>query len=155
MIKTKIKRQEEPKNDQKKTKRKIISISNYPIGVKPSDTMSLAIRKLSTYALLFAVGEFALFALLGLWDGVIGLAIGTVGMFLGITFIDKSYENYGIISLGKRRVPKLYFLRYLLYASLFLLSAIVTTEPALGIVGTFLGMINFKVVIFLFAWRWQ
>jgi len=117
--------------------------------------MSLAIRKLNTYALLFAVAEFALFALLSLWDGVIGLAIGTVGMFLGITFIDKSYENYGIISLGKRRVPKLYFLRYLLYASLFLLSAIVTSESASGIVGTFLGMINFKVVIFLFAWRWQ
>lgn len=117
--------------------------------------MSLAIRKLNTYALLFAVGEFVLFALLSLWDGAIGLLIGASGMFLAITFIDKSYKNYGIISFGKRRIPKLYVLRYLLYASLFLLSAIVTAEPALGIIGTFLGMINFKIVIFLFAWRWQ
>lgn len=155
MIKTKIKKQKELENGQKKTKRRIISISNYYIGVRPSDTMSLAIRKLNTYALLFAVGEFVLFTLLNLWDGVIGLLIGTLGMLLGITFIDKSYKNYGIISFGKRRIPKLYVLRYLLYASLFLLSAIVTTEPALGIIGTFLGMINFKVVIFLFAWRWQ
>lgn len=117
--------------------------------------MSLIIRKLNKYAILFAIGEVALFALLNLWDGIIGVLIGTVGMLLGITLIGKSYKNYGIISVGKRRVPKLYFLRYLLYASLFLLAAIVTTEPTLGIIGVFVGMMNFKVVIFLFAWRWQ
>jgi len=83
-----------------------------------------------------------------------GLLIGTVGMMLGMVFIGKSYEDYGIILLGKRKIPKLYFLRYLLYASLFLLSAIIATEPAWAILGVFLGMMNFKIVIFLFAWRW-
>ncbi|HOQ39467.1 MAG TPA: hypothetical protein PKI14_08870 [Fervidobacterium sp.] len=139
---------------ERKEKKKLIKMINYHLDTKPLDSISPFVKKLTLYALLFALGEFVFFAFVSLWNSVMGLLIGTVGMMLGMVFIGKSYEDYGIILLGKRKIPKLYFLRYLLYASLFLLSAIIATEPAWAILGVFLGMMNFKIVIFLFAWRW-
>lgn len=104
---------------------------------------------------LFIVGvESILFAILKLWSGLIGLFLGTVAIFLGLLLLVKSYKRYDIISIGVFRIPKMYGLRYLFYAAVFLFSALLSKEPLWGIIGTFIGMMNLKIVIFLFSWRW-
>lgn len=98
--------------------------------------------------------ESILFIVFKLWSGLIGLFLGTVAVFLGLLLLVKSYKSYDIISVGVFKIPKMYGLRYLFYASIFLLSALLTKEPLWGIIGTFIGMMNLKIVIFLFSWRW-
>lgn len=105
--------------------------------------------------LFLVVPEVLILTFLGLWDAILGLALGTVAFSVGIIAIAKSYENYSTVKLGKLAIPRMYFLRYAFYASIFLLSTLLSREKVLGIVGTFVGMVNFKIVFFLFAWRWD
>ncbi|MGC8954566.1 MAG: hypothetical protein ACP5JS_00560 [Fervidobacterium sp.] len=98
--------------------------------------------------------EVSVLLLFRTFDAIIGVSLGTIGAILGLIFIARSYEDYGIISIGTIRIPKVYGIRYFFYASLFLLSAILSKEPMWGIIGTFIGMINLKFVVYLFSWRW-
>ncbi|MEN3043118.1 MAG: hypothetical protein ABDH59_07490 [Fervidobacterium sp.] len=110
--------------------------------------------KMLRYFLPILGVEFLIFLVLKLWSALLGLFMGSIAAFLGLVLLVKSYKSYGIIALGTFKVPKTYGLRYLFYASIFLLVAILSTDPVWGIIGTFIGMINLKIVIFLFSWRW-
>lgn len=112
------------------------------------------LKNIIKYSIPFTIVESILFIIFGLWSAIIGLYLGTIGSLVGLLFIAKSYENYDIINLGSFKIPKMYGLRYIFYASLFLLSALIAKEPLWGIIGTFIGMINLKMVIYLFSWRW-
>lgn len=112
------------------------------------------LKNITKYSIPLIIVELTLFIIFGLWSAIIGLFIGIIGSLFGFLLIAKSYENYDIITLGSFKIPKMYGLRYIFYASLFLLSTIITKEPMWGIIGTFIGMINLKVVIYLFSWRW-
>lgn len=107
------------------------------------------------YDLFFLLPEVVVFLYFELWDALVGLALGTVAISLGFLGIAKSYERYATISLGKAKIPKQYFVRYIFYASVFLLSSLISQDRVFGIVGTFVGMINFKLVLFAFSWRWN
>lgn len=113
------------------------------------------VLKILKYDVFFLIPEFIVFAFFEKTDAVFGLAIGTVAMTMGIFSIALSYENYGIISVGKLKIPRMYFLRYAFYAGVFLVSVLISDEKLWGILGTFLGMVNFKIVIFSFGWRWS
>ncbi|ABS60197.1 hypothetical protein Fnod_0332 [Fervidobacterium nodosum Rt17-B1] len=117
-------------------------------------TLKGILKNIIKYSIPFIIVELTLFIIFGLWSAIIGLFFGTIGSLLGLLFIAKSYENYDIITLGSFKIPKMYGLRYIFYASLFLLSTLITKEPMWGIIGTFIGMINLKMVIYLFSWRW-
>lgn len=110
--------------------------------------------KTAKYSLPIISAEVVLFILFKLWSALAGLFLGTFAVFLGLLLLVKSYKSYDIISVGVFKIPKMYGLRYLFYASIFLLSALLTKEPLWGIIGTFIGMINLKIVIFFFSWRW-
>lgn len=112
------------------------------------------VSKILKYSVLFVASEFVVFAYFEKFDAIIGLLLGTLAMTIGIVSIALSYENYGIISFGKLKIPRMYFLRYAFYAATFLISVLVSDEKLWGILGTFLGMLNFKIVIFSFGWRW-
>lgn len=122
------------------------------------EALKNSIRKLIIssikYATFLALVEAVIFGIFGLKSAILGLCLGTASMFFGLLSIARSYKSYGIINAGNFSIPKMYPLRYLFYASIFLLSAFISSEPVWGIIGTFVGMINFKIVIFLFSWRW-
>ncbi len=84
---------------------------------------------------------------------------------LNIAFVLSIYIGYFFMSLGlffmvrdtlkrtNNKSLKKYYSRYFFYASAFLLSVILFKEPTLAILGTFLGMMNYKITLFL-GWRW-
>lgn len=110
--------------------------------------------KIFKYSLFIIFSELVLLTIFKLWDTVIGLFLGFIAAFLGLLLLVKSYKSYDIISVGIFKMPKMYSLRYIFYAVVFLLSAILSKDPFWGIVGTFIGMMNLKIVIFFFSWRW-
>ncbi|MFN3691254.1 MAG: hypothetical protein ACK4R7_00030 [Fervidobacterium sp.] len=122
------------------------------------EAIKISIKKLilSTlkYSLFLSLVESVVFLIFGLKSAIFGLFLGTTSMVFGLVSIAKGYKNYGIINFGSFSIPKMYMIRYFFYASTFLLAAILSSDPLWGIIGTFIGMINFKIVIFLFSWRW-
>ncbi|ODN31177.1 hypothetical protein [Fervidobacterium thailandense] len=134
------------------TERKIFHSTRRSELLKTATNLVLRILKHDTF---FLISEFVVLLFFEKFDAVIGILLGTVAMAVGIFSIALSYENYGIISLGKLRIPRMYFLRYAFYAGVFLISALISDERVWGILGTFIGMLNFKVVIFSFGWRWS
>lgn len=125
---------------------------NFDEAVKIS--IKRLILSILKYSILLSLVETVVFLIFGLKSAIFGLFLGTISMVFGLMSIARSYKSYGIINFGSFSIPKMYMIRYFFYATIFLLAAFLSSNPLWGIIGTFLGMINFKIVIFLFSWRW-
>ncbi len=79
---------------------------------------------------------------------ILSVYIGYLFMGLGLHFMIQD-----TLKLKKVNALRRYYSRYFFYASGFLLSVIIFKERTLAILGTFLGMLNYKITLFL-GWRW-
>ncbi len=79
---------------------------------------------------------------------VFSIYIGYLFMSLGLFFMVRD-----ILKRTNNKSLRKYYSRYFFYASAFLLSVILFKEQTLAILGTFLGMMNYKITLFL-GWRW-
>ncbi|MGQ9856142.1 MAG: hypothetical protein ACUVQF_05350 [Fervidobacterium sp.] len=118
------------------------------------DDSYLFLLRLIVYITIFAFAEFTFAMLFGYKVVAIGILIGTAGMVLGLFSLLKGKKRIVSLADGKIVLELGYFIRYLLYTSLFLFSAIAFGSPLQGILGVFVGLFNAKIVAFLFAWRW-
>jgi hypothetical protein len=111
------------------------------------------VKRLIVYSSFISLIEFCLGIVFGYVSFASGVLIGLLGVIIGmisiITYRDK------LVAVGRVHLRTGYMLRYILYASLFLLAAITLKDPVQALLGVFVGMINLKIVIFLFAWRWK
>ena len=104
--------------------------------------MKRLIRKvLVTITVLMGV-EFFVFLFVGLYDVSWGVLIGGSGSIVNLLSLWYDIERYKKVGLYKRG----YLKRYVFNAVLFLLGSIFGVE---GILGTFLGLLNFKVAAYI------
>ncbi|WP_448376046.1 hypothetical protein [Fervidobacterium sp.] len=121
--------------------------------VQKDDKVFQLIKKLILYSSIIALLEFFIGLTLGYFSFALGVLIGDLGVIIGLLSMLKYKERF--ISFGRIHFRTGYMLRYVFYASLFLLAAVILKDTVQAIMGVFVAFINLKIVIFLFAWRWE
>lgn len=111
------------------------------------------VKKMIIYSSFISLVFFLIGVVLKQFDFALGVIIGETGVIIGLISIITTKDRY--FKFGKGYFRTGYFLRYALYSSLFLLAAVVSNDPAEGILGVFAGLMSLKIVVFLFAWRWK
>ncbi len=119
----------------------------------PSYDVLRFVVRIIIYSLLVSFVILLLGVLLRRFSFALGVLIGEVGVIIGLISSVTTKDRF--IKFGKGYLRTGYFLRYALYASLFLLASFILKNPAEGILGVFAGLMSLKIVVFLFAWRWK
>jgi hypothetical protein len=119
----------------------------------PSNDVVRFVVKIIIYSLAVSFVIFLLGVLLKHFSFALGVLLGEAGVIIGLISSVKTKNRF--IKFGKGYLRTGYFLRYVLYASLFLLASFILKNPTEGILGVFAGLMSLKIVVFLFAWRWK
>ncbi len=119
----------------------------------PSYDVLRFVVRIIIYSLVVSSVILLLGVLLRRFSFVLGVLIGDVGVIIGLISSVTTKDRF--IKFGKGYFRTGYFLRYVLYASLFLLASFILKNPTEGILGVFAGLMSLKIVVFLFAWRWK
>jgi hypothetical protein len=119
----------------------------------PSNDVVRFVVKIVIYSFAVSFVIFLLGVLLRHFSFALGVLLGEAGVIIGLVSSVTTKDRF--IKFGKGYFRTGYFLRYVLYASLFLLASFILKNPTEGILGVFAGLMSLKIVVFLFAWRWK